>query len=148
MRFHSVLPPRASAALLAQTSARSASTGKQWTEQWTAYRKTALELGVLLIKLGQFLSSRADLLPQRALDVLSSLQDEVPPAPFSHIESVLESELHRPMAELFASIEPEATAPLARPGPSSDFADQPWWRSVQRRTSTSLWKWTSARFAS
>jgi predicted unusual protein kinase regulating ubiquinone biosynthesis (AarF/ABC1/UbiB family) len=79
-------------------------------EVLTAYRKTALKLGVLLIKLGQFLSSRADLLPQRALDVLSSLQDEVPPAPFSHIESVLESELHRPMAELFGSIEPEATA--------------------------------------
>ena len=42
-----------------------------------AFRKTAVQLGVLMIKLGQFLSSRADLLPQRALDVLSSLQDEV-----------------------------------------------------------------------
>ncbi|MBV9359451.1 MAG: hypothetical protein JO023_28400, partial [Chloroflexi bacterium] len=48
-----------------------------------AYRKTAVQLGVLMIKLGQFLSSRADLLPQPALDVLSSLQDEVPPAPYA-----------------------------------------------------------------
>src|SRR5437588_8212450 len=39
------------------------------------FRDTALELGVLLIKLGQFLSSRADLLPERALKVLSDLQD-------------------------------------------------------------------------
>ena len=75
-----------------------------------AFRKTAIELGVLMIKLGQFLSSRADLLPQRALDVLSSLQDEVPPAPFNHVVSVIESELHRPVAELFASLDTDATA--------------------------------------
>ena len=75
-----------------------------------AFRKTAVQLGVLMIKLGQFLSSRADLLPQRALDVLSSLQDEVPPAPFSHVVSVIESELHRPVGDLFSSLESEATA--------------------------------------
>ncbi|MGI9146594.1 MAG: ABC1 kinase family protein [Chloroflexota bacterium] len=75
-----------------------------------AFRRTAVHLGVLMIKLGQFLSSRADLLPQRALDVLSSLQDEVPPAPFSHVVSVIESELHQPISTLFSSIEPEATA--------------------------------------
>jgi predicted unusual protein kinase regulating ubiquinone biosynthesis (AarF/ABC1/UbiB family) len=75
-----------------------------------AFRKTALQLGVLMIKLGQFLSSRADLLPQQALDVLSSLQDEVPAAPFSHVVSVIESELHRPVSELFRELEPNATA--------------------------------------
>jgi predicted unusual protein kinase regulating ubiquinone biosynthesis (AarF/ABC1/UbiB family) len=79
-------------------------------EVLVAFRKTAVELGVLMIKLGQFLSSRADLLPQRALDVLTSLQDEVPPAPFSHVVSVIESELKRPVGELFSSLEPEATA--------------------------------------
>src|SRR5437660_87977 len=71
-----------------------------------AFRKTAVELGVLMIKLGQFLSSRADLLPQRALDVLSSLQDEVPPAPFSHVVSVIELELHQPVDHLFSSLDP------------------------------------------
>src|SRR5712692_10322983 len=70
-----------------------------------AFRKTAVELGVLMIKLGQFLSSRADLLPQRALDVLSSLQDEVPPAPFSHVVAVIEAELKRPVSELFTTLE-------------------------------------------
>ena len=79
-------------------------------EVLVAFRKTAVQLGVLMIKLGQFLSSRADLLPQRALDVLSSLQDEVPPAPFSHVVSVVESELHRPMDEMFSSFDEQATA--------------------------------------
>ena len=79
-------------------------------EVLVAFRKTAVELGVLMIKLGQFLSSRADLLPQRALDVLASLQDEVPAAPYSHVVSVIESELHRPIGELFSSFERDATA--------------------------------------
>src|ERR1700737_3577248 len=79
-----------------------------------AFRHTAVQLGVLVIKLGQFLSSRADLLPQRALDVLSSLQDEVPPAPFSHVVSVIESELHQPIDVLFSSIDPETTGGASR----------------------------------
>jgi predicted unusual protein kinase regulating ubiquinone biosynthesis (AarF/ABC1/UbiB family) len=79
-------------------------------EVLVAFRKTAVDLGVLMIKLGQFLSSRADLLPQQALDVLSSLQDEVPPAPFSHVVSVIESELHHSISELFQELETRATA--------------------------------------
>jgi predicted unusual protein kinase regulating ubiquinone biosynthesis (AarF/ABC1/UbiB family) len=74
------------------------------------FRDTALKLGVLLIKLGQFLSSRADLLPERALAVLGSLQDAVPPAPFSHVAGVIEQELGKPVSELFESIDEQATA--------------------------------------
>src|SRR5215510_433963 len=74
------------------------------------FRRTAVQLGVLMIKLGQFLSSRADLLPQRALDVLASLQDEVPPAPYSHVAAVIEAELKQPVATLFSSFETQATA--------------------------------------
>src|SRR5260370_2077224 len=58
-----------------------------------AFRQTALELGVLMIKLGQFLSSRADLLPEKALAVLASLQDEGPAEPFSHVVFIIETEL-------------------------------------------------------
>lgn len=76
----------------------------------TAFRKTAVKLGVLMIKLGQFLSSRADLLPERALAALSSLQDEVPPASFSHVVSVIETELGKPIGQIFSVLEPEATA--------------------------------------
>lgn len=74
------------------------------------FRKTAVKLGVLMIKLGQFLSSRADLLPERALAVLSSLQDEVPPAPFSHVVSVIEEELGKPVEQLFTVLERKCTA--------------------------------------
>jgi predicted unusual protein kinase regulating ubiquinone biosynthesis (AarF/ABC1/UbiB family) len=76
----------------------------------TAFRKTALQLGVLMIKLGQFLSSRADLLPEQALTVLGSLQDEVPAAPFGHVSEVIESELGRPVDQLFSAIEVDAVA--------------------------------------
>jgi len=82
----------------------------------TAFRKTAVKLGVLMIKLGQFLSSRADLLPERALAVLAELQDEVPPAPFSHVVSVIEAELGKPVEELFSVLErkPAAAASLGQ----------------------------------
>lgn len=75
-----------------------------------AFRRTAIKLGVLMIKLGQFLSSRADLLPEQALAVLASLQDEVPAEPFSHVVSVTEIELGQPIEQIFSVIERKATA--------------------------------------
>jgi predicted unusual protein kinase regulating ubiquinone biosynthesis (AarF/ABC1/UbiB family) len=55
--------------------------------------KTFVDLGPSYIKLGQWLSSRADLLPQPYLDVLESLQDDVLPEPFSDVKPILEKEL-------------------------------------------------------
>jgi predicted unusual protein kinase regulating ubiquinone biosynthesis (AarF/ABC1/UbiB family) len=55
--------------------------------------KTFTTLGPAYIKLGQWLSSRADLLPQPYLDVLEKLQDDVLPAPFSNVRPILEKEL-------------------------------------------------------
>jgi predicted unusual protein kinase regulating ubiquinone biosynthesis (AarF/ABC1/UbiB family) len=75
-----------------------------------AFRTTAVKLGVLMIKLGQFLSSRADILPEQALNVLASLQDEVPPEPFSHVVSVIESELGKPVEQVFSVLERKCTA--------------------------------------
>ncbi|HZS78564.1 MAG TPA: AarF/ABC1/UbiB kinase family protein [Ktedonobacteraceae bacterium] len=75
-----------------------------------AFRHTAVKLGVLMIKLGQFLSSRADLLPERALEVLSALQDEVPPESFDHVVSVIESELGKPVEQVFSVVERKAAA--------------------------------------
>ena len=75
-----------------------------------AFRVTAIKLGVLMIKLGQYLSSRADLLPDQALAALSSLQDEVPPAPFSHVVSVIETELGKPVEQVFSVLERKCTA--------------------------------------
>ncbi len=79
-------------------------------EALIAFRDSALELGFLMIKLGQFLSTRADLLSQKAIGILSSLQDEVPPASFDHVVRVIESELGKPIEEVFSVLERKCTA--------------------------------------
>ena len=55
--------------------------------------KVFIELGPSYIKLGQWLSSRADLLPLPYLEELAKLQDKVPPAEFSKVKPIIESEL-------------------------------------------------------
>src|SRR5207248_9699384 len=82
-------------------------------EVLVAFRETALELGVLMIKLRQFLSTRADLLPEKAIGVLSSLQDEVPPAPVAHVAHVIGSGLAKPTEEGFAIFERKGTSAAA-----------------------------------
>ena len=47
----------------------------------------------VMIKLGQFLSARVDVLPPEITEELSGLQDEVPPVPFDEIEIILNAEL-------------------------------------------------------
>ena len=70
------------------------------------FRITAIALGGLLIKLGQFLSARADILPPEALAELTQLQDEVPAEPFAAIELAIEHDLHAPLSTIFAWIDP------------------------------------------
>src|SRR5690606_13327550 len=57
------------------------------------YRALAINLGGLLIKMGQFLSSRLDVLPPEFTRELADLQDEVPPVAFDQIRALAESEL-------------------------------------------------------
>ncbi len=61
---------------------------------------TLLTLGPTFIKLGQILSTRPDVLPSAYIEVLSSLQDDVPPAPWPESKVVLEDELG-PVDEVF-----------------------------------------------
>lgn len=69
--------------------------------------KTFVALGPSYIKLGQWLSSRADLLPQPYLDVLEKLQDDVLPEPFSDVRPTLEKELG-PLEDIFEYFDPSA----------------------------------------
>ena len=69
--------------------------------------KTFIELGPSYIKLGQWLSSRADLLPLPYLEELSKLQDEVPAAEFSKVKPIIESELGK-IEDVFESFNPSA----------------------------------------
>ncbi len=64
------------------------------------YRKNAqkvlnafISLGPVYIKLGQWLSSRADMLPQPYLEELSKLQDDVPAVPFDKVKPIIERDL-------------------------------------------------------
>lgn len=73
-------------------------------------RRVLEELGPSFIKLGQLMSSRADIFPPEYIEELKKLQDQVPPIPFDNIKSVIEKELKRPVSEIFTSIEAEALA--------------------------------------
>ena len=66
---------------------------------------TFVSLGPVYIKLGQWLSSRADILPQPYLEELSKLQDCVPSAPFDQVKPIIEKELG-PIDEKFDAIDP------------------------------------------
>ncbi len=55
--------------------------------------KTFLSLGPVYIKLGQWLSSRADILPQPYLEELAKLQDEVPAESFDKVRPIIENDL-------------------------------------------------------
>ena len=65
------------------------------------------ELGPSFIKLGQLMSTRADLLPPEYIAELIKLQDSVAPLPFEAVKDVLEQELKRPIAEIFKDIDPK-----------------------------------------
>jgi ubiquinone biosynthesis protein len=73
-------------------------------------RMAVEELGPTFIKLGQILSTRADIIPPDLIHELEKLQDTVPPTPFPLIQAQVELELKRPLNELFATFDP---APVA-----------------------------------
>ena len=68
------------------------------------------ELGPSFIKLGQLLSTRADLFPSDYIEEFKKLQDRVPPVPFPEIQKIIEDELKRPLAEIFQTFHPEPLA--------------------------------------
>lgn len=78
--------------------------------QASELRQALIELGATFVKLGQALSSRADLLPPEFVEELSKLQDDIQPAPFEKIKAVLESELGMPIEEAYGSFDPQPIA--------------------------------------
>jgi predicted unusual protein kinase regulating ubiquinone biosynthesis (AarF/ABC1/UbiB family) len=80
------------------------------------FHALAVDLGGLMIKVGQFLSSRLDVLPPEITRELEGLQDEVPPVPFAAIRALAEAELGAPLSQVFASVEetPIAAASLGQ----------------------------------
>lgn len=81
--------------------------------KYTKYERMRLvceDLGPTFIKFGQILSNRPDLLPVELIIQLEKLQDNVPPQSAAISRQVIETELKKPMEELFAWYEPEAFA--------------------------------------
>jgi predicted unusual protein kinase regulating ubiquinone biosynthesis (AarF/ABC1/UbiB family) len=70
----------------------------------------ALDLGGLIIKAGQFASSRLDVLPEAITSELESLQDEVAPVPFDLIRPQIEQELGMGIAVAYRDFDPTPIA--------------------------------------
>lgn len=80
------------------------------------FHTLAVDLGGLMIKVGQFLSSRLDILPPEVTAELETLQDEVPSVPFAQIRASAEAELGMPLSRAFAYVDetPIAAASLGQ----------------------------------
>ena len=78
-----------------------------WARQ---FRQLAVRMGGVLIKLGQFVSSRVDVLPPEIIEELTGLQDEVPPVPFARMEASLRAALGPAWRDLFAAFEQDVVA--------------------------------------
>ena len=73
-------------------------------------RLALTELGTTFIKLGQILSTRADLVGAKLANELSKLQSQTPPDPPEVVVALIERELGQPIEELYASFETESFA--------------------------------------
>jgi ubiquinone biosynthesis protein len=73
-------------------------------------RETLEELGPTFAKLGQILSTRADLLPAPFIEELADLQDHVRPLTEAEVVATMEKELRVPWEDVFESLEPDPMA--------------------------------------
>ena len=99
-----VLPRLGLRALTRQTRSR------RYKQLAARFRVMAIRMGGVMIKVGQFLSSRLDILPPEITDELSGLQDEVPPEQFDAIRKLAETELSASLEDLFEHFDPNPLA--------------------------------------
>jgi predicted unusual protein kinase regulating ubiquinone biosynthesis (AarF/ABC1/UbiB family) len=74
------------------------------------FRTMAIRMGGVMIKVGQFLSSRLDVLPVEITDELSGLQDEVPAEDFDAIRKLAENEFAARLEDIFERFDPNPLA--------------------------------------
>lgn len=79
-------------------------------KQAKGLREALEELGPTFSKLGQIMSTRADLLPPAFIEELSQLQDHVPPITEAEVVQVMEQALGVPWEDVFATIDPQPLA--------------------------------------
>jgi ubiquinone biosynthesis protein len=80
------------------------------------YAAALVAIGPAAVKLGQVLSTRPDLVGERAAANLSQLQDDLPPAPFEAIRQIIETSFSAPLESLFSRFdeEPVGAASIAQ----------------------------------
>ena len=83
---------------------------ERWRSTAQRFRVLAVELGGLMIKVGQFLSSRMDVLPPEIAKELEGLQDEVAPVPFAQIRALAEAQLDMRLTDAFTTFDPRPLA--------------------------------------
>jgi predicted unusual protein kinase regulating ubiquinone biosynthesis (AarF/ABC1/UbiB family) len=81
----------------------------RWRHYARRFRAMAVDMGGVMIKLGQFVSSRVDVLPPEITNELAGLQDQVPVVDFSYIRATIERELGK-LDERFLWFNPEPIA--------------------------------------
>jgi predicted unusual protein kinase regulating ubiquinone biosynthesis (AarF/ABC1/UbiB family) len=81
-----------------------------------AFSTLAIQMGGVLIKVGQFLSARLDVLPREVTDELSGLQDEVRPESLENVRKVIEAEFGAPLMDMFSEFDqvPLASASIGQ----------------------------------
>lgn len=83
---------------------------KLWQQIGRRFKETLFALEGLLIKIGQILSTRSDLLPEAFTRELEDLTDHVPPSDWREIERILQKEWGPAYQEHFLLIEKKAVA--------------------------------------
>jgi len=80
------------------------------------YAAALVAIGPAAIKLGQALSTRPDLVGERAAENLSQLQDDLPPAPFRLIKQTIEQSFGAPLESLYSEFDerPVGAASIAQ----------------------------------
>lgn len=78
----------------------------RWQNISRSYRELAIEMGGVLIKLGQFLSVRVDILPREVTSELTGLLDEIPAEKSDAVISQIEKDFNRPITEIFEWFSP------------------------------------------
>lgn len=73
-----------------------------YRKQAAYFTTTAMDMGGLIIKLGQHVSAQVDMLPKEVIEELSKLQDSVEFVDFSEIQQKIERELGGSISEMYA----------------------------------------------
>lgn len=81
-----------------------------WEQTGRRFRQTLFEMEGLLIKIGQFLSIRSDLLPKPFIDQIQDLVDQVPPSEWQQIKELMEAEWKSGIEDKVMHIDPVPVA--------------------------------------